>query len=235
MKLTTNKWYRFECQAARDQWLSQAIEIIPNVLIPQACLHAQALKLNTNTNCINYRTKIREDYYYLYELYTWTSDNKYVEENMEPDMITKHYIDNTPKYGYYESNNPLIDDYVSKTIKQLRDKYRAERHEIIEASLVGKAARNYLNALTLQQAVSLKPELESLVPFDSLSDAEQRHLRRIGEQEDKEVDELRARMRNLQYLVSIADTYEQKEKLFKKYGILDTKVKTTTNKIKKSK
>lgn len=229
MKITPNKWYRFECKAAKDQWLSQALEIIPDVLINQSCLHAQALKLNTNTNCINYRTKIRKDYYHLYELYTWTSDNKYVEENMEPDMITKQ------QYGYYESNNPLIDDYVSKTIKQLRDKYRAERDEIIEASLVGKAARNYLNALTLKQVGSIIPDLQSLVPFDSLSDVEQRQIRRIGEQEDKEIDELRARMRNLQYLISIADTYEQKEKLFKKYGILDSEVKTITDKIKKSK
>lgn len=229
MKITPNKWYRFECKAAKDQWLSQALEIIPDVLINQSCLHAQALKLNTNTNCINYRTKIRKDYYHLYELYTWTSDNNYVEENMEPDMLTKH------QYGYYESNNPLIDDYVSKTIKQLHDKYRAERDEIIEASVVGKAAKNYLNALTLQQPFSVKPELQSLVPFDSLSDVEQRQIRRISEQEDKEVDELRARMRNLQYLISIADTYEQKEKLFKKYGILDTDVKTIIDKIKKSK
>ena len=235
MKITPNKWYRFECQAARDQWLSQALEIIPDVLINQSCLHAQALKLNTNTNCINYRTKIRGDYYHLYELYTWTSDNKYVEENMEPIMGTMLDADSASKYGYYENSNPLIDDYVSKTIKQLRDKYRAERDEIIEASLVGKAARNYLNALTLQPTISIIPELQSLVPFDSLSDVEQRQIRRIGEQEDKEIDELRARMRNLQYLISIADTYEQKEKLFKKYGILDTEVKTIIDKIKKSK
>lgn len=228
MKITPNKWYRFECKAAKDQWLSQAIEMMPNVLINQSCLHAQALKLNTNTNCINYRTKIREDYYHLYKLYTWTN-NKEMEENMEPDMITKH------QYGYYESNNPLIDDYVNKTIKQLRDKYQTERDEIIETSVVGKAARNYLNALTLQQPLSVKPELQSLVPFNSLSDAEQRDIRRLNEQEDKEVNELRTRMRHLHYLESIADTYEQKEKLFKKYGILDSEVKTVTDKIKKSK
>ena len=228
MKITPNKWYRFECKAAKDQWLSQALEIIPDVLINQSCLHAQALKLNTNTNCINYRTKIREDYYHLYELYTWTSD-KEMEENMEPVMGTKG------QYDYYESNNPLIDNYVNKTIKQLRDKYQAERDEIIEKSLVGKAARNYLNALTLQQPLSVKPELQSLVPFNCLSDAEQRDIRRLNEQEDKEINELRTRMRNLHYLVSIADTYEQKEKLFKKYGILDSEVKTVTDKIKKSK
>lgn len=229
MKLTPNKWYRFDCQAARDQWLKKVIEMMPNVLINQSCLHAQALKFNTNTNCINYRTKIREDYYYLYKLYTWTSDNKYVEENMEPVMGTKCQC------GYYESNNPLIDNYVNKTIKQLRDKYQTERDEIIEASVVGKAARNYLNALTLRQPLSVKPELQSLVPFNSLSDAEQSHIRKLNEQEDKEVEELRTRMRNLHYLVSIADTYEQKEKLFKKYGILDTEIKTVTDKIKKSK
>lgn len=40
---------------------------------------------------------------------------------MEPDMITKHQC------GYYESNNPLIDNYVNKTIKRLRDKYQTER------------------------------------------------------------------------------------------------------------
>lgn len=234
MKLTPNRWYRFDCQAARDQWLNKTIEMMPNVLINQSCLQAQALKLNTNTNCINYRTKIREDYYHLYELYTWTN-NKEMEENMEPVMGTMHYADNAPKCGYYESNNPLIDNYVNKTIKQLRDKYQAERDEIIEASVVGKAARNYLNALTLQQPFSVKPELQSLVPFNFLSDAEQRHIRRLNEQEDKEIDELRTRMRNLHYLVSIADTYEQKEKLFKKYGILDTEIKTVTDKIKKSK
>lgn len=234
MKITPNKWYRFECKAAKDQWLSQAIEMMPNVLINQSCLHAQALKLNTNTNCINYRTKIREDYYHLYELYTWTSD-KEMEENMEPVMGTMHYADSASRCGYYESNNPLIDNYVNKTIKQLHDKYQAERDEIIETSLVGKAARNYLNALTLQQPLSVKPELQSLVPFNCLSDAEQRDIRRLNEQEDKEINELRTRMRNLHYLVSIADTYEQKEKLFKKYGILDTEIKTLTDKIKKSK
>lgn len=255
MKIMSNKWYRFECQAAREQWLERVLKISSNITVAEQCLHASALKYNTRTYSINYRTKIREDYYHLYELYTWTSDNKYnkdVEENMGPD-ITDISVDNTPKYNKEMEekmrlgiigapingtsyNNPLIDNYVNKIITQLRNKYDAEKDKVIEASLVGKAARNYLNTLiSQQQPFEIQPEFSSLVPFSSLSDAEQRRINYLAEQEDKEITELKARMRELQYLISIADTYEQKEKLFKKYGILTSEVKTTTDKIKKSK
>lgn len=114
--------------------------------------------------------------------------------------------------------NNLVDREMDKQRDVVNKEFNALRETYIKGTVAGKLIKKFVDDLNKQENVEAK--FDNVFEMYMLSDKDNEGLEAILEQESKAVKEVVDKFRELKGLLGITDTYEQKEKLLKEYGIL---------------
>lgn len=214
MEIKPDKWYRFLCKAAREEFIHKILDkyFVFNQIPPEA-YEAECLKYNSKTNAINYRTTYNAQYNICYETY-------YVQGKEEDKMNDNFKIGPTvgtdPVVARYDV---IVENYYGEKLNNIRERYKAGREDVIKNSVLGKAATIYYNTFKELAPFSVLPKFEDLVPYELLSTSEKETLSKLSKAEDEEREKLRREREEVMYLITICDTFEQKIKVYERYGI----------------
>ena len=159
---------------------------------------------------INYRT-----YYDPHYINAKTFTNKDAED------ILKRLKGNINMVGCYKETatvRSIMEREYNKEMRELeekRDKLIDEEYLMTE---IGKQAK--ILADLIMANTCLKPDFKLWLTNDIMPLSIQRGIAHIKDNFSKDADELAKKYQNLEAMLSICDTYEQKEKLLKKYHIV---------------
>lgn len=214
MKIRPDKWYRFKCNAAREEFIEKLLDehIVLNQITSE--IHrAECLRYNSKTSAINYRTAYNPYYNESYEIYHFQGKE---ENKMNDSFKIGPTVGIDPVVAKYDV---IVENYYGEKLNNIRERYKAGREDVIKNSVLGKAATVYYNTFKELAPFSVLPKFEDLVPYELLSTSEKETLSKLSNAEDEEREKLRREREEVMYLISICDTFEQKIKVYDRYGI----------------
>lgn len=114
--------------------------------------------------------------------------------------------------------DPILDHYYEDNRTKLEKEYLENRRKAILETSIGKIAHQYITEVSLRSKFA--PDLEALVPDECLPIETRRYLDELATELNNDVAALNRRCEEIRYLLSIADTYEQKEAIYIRTGLL---------------
>ena len=214
MKIRPDRWYRFECNAAREEFIEKLLDehIVLNQITSE--IHkAECLKYNSKTNAINYRTTYNAQYNIGYETY-------YVQGKEEDKMNDNFKIGPTVGTDPVVANyDPIVENYIKKEINKIQQEGQKQREKIIAGSTLGKIAKSYYEAMETIKPGCYHDSIESMVPFDFLNEEEQKKIHNINEKEYARRQELSELREVVMFKLSFCKTLREREGVYDEYGL----------------
>ena len=215
-----NKWYRFRTDNDKRLFLDyaaslgalQIIRYVDDEWYPLEYTNAECLKINIDNGYhMNYRTKFNPGY----------MEAKYLT-NEEKDFILNELGkgDNKMMECHKETATvrSIMEREYNREMRELEDK----RNELIDKAYlknpIGEQAQ--LLATLIEANTTLKVDFKNFFTIEILPLGVQREVAQIKENFLNEADKLATKYQNLEAMLSICETYEQKEKLLKKNHII---------------
>lgn len=128
-----------------------------------------------------------------------------------------------PDYPDYEDraickHDTILEHYYEDNRTKLDKEYSENRRKAILETSVGKIANQFITEVSLISKFA--PDLEALVPDECLPIETRRYFDELSTELNNNVMALARKCDEIKYLLSIADTYEQKEAIYVRYGLL---------------
>lgn len=118
----------------------------------------------------------------------------------------------------------LIDDYYSNEVEECEKKFDKVREQILKNSYIGKAAQDFVNVYNTLALTKVgqnnKKEYKEFVYTSALTEEEIKSLADNDKNRAEKLGEIHATRKELIALLSITETYDQRIKLLKKYGVI---------------
>lgn len=215
------KWYRFRTDSDKALFLDYAASLgayqtersIDDEWCPPEIMNAECLMIKINNGYhMNYRTKFNPDY----------MDAKYLTNEEREFILNELYCkgDNKMVECYKETATvrSIMEREYHKEMRELELRRDALIDEAYLESEIGKQAQ--VLALLINANTLLKVDFKSYLDIGIMPLNIQREIEQIKENFSKEADKLAIKYQNLEAMLSICETYEQKEKLLKKNHII---------------
>lgn len=214
MEIKPDKWYRFLCNAAREEFIHKVLDkySVFSQISPEA-YNAECLKYNSKTNAINYRTTYNAQYNICYETY-------YVQGKEENKMNDSFKIGPTVGTDPVVANyDPIVENYLKKERNKIQQEGQKQREKIIAGSTLGKIAKSYYEAMETISPGCYHGSIESMVPFGFLSEEEQKKIRDINEKEYARCQELSELREVIMFKLSFCKTLREREDVYGEYDL----------------
>lgn len=219
-----DKWYRFIDKNDKRLFLDYFKYLRANQIgryvdeldenYPSEFLNAECLKIAIDNGYhINYITKYNPEFmriiefgynereFILRELYKQKGDNKMVECYKETAIVRS-----------------IMEREYNREMRELEDKRNKLVDEAYLKNPIGEQAQ--LLATLIEANTTLKVDFKNFLTLDVMPLCVQREIEQIKENFSKEANKLAIKYQNLEAMLSICETYEQKEKLLKKNHII---------------
>lgn len=235
-----NTWYIFENKNDKRYFLEYArklgalkdkINVYPTEFLNAECLR---IKIN-NGYVINYRTTYCPEAYDLQNAKPFGKaerdfilqevfGNNTVEINsiIGEAFAVNHTINNKNLGEIKMNNNIMLEELIVKARNKEFENCNNKRAEALDKEYakceIGKQAQ--LLAFLIEANTTLKVNYTDYFTISMLPLNAQRGISQINEKYDNELKAIEDKYRELMTLLSLCDTYEQKEKLLKDYKII---------------
>ena len=214
MEIKPDKWYRFECTAAREEFIEKLLDkyIVLNQISSE--IHrAECLRYNSKTSAINYRTAYNPHYNESYEIYHFQGKE---ENKMNDSFKIGPTVGTDPVVAKYD---PIVENYLKKERNKIQQEGQKQREKIIAGSTLGKIAKNYYEAMETISPGCYHGSIESMVPFGFLSEEEQKKIRDINEKEYARCQELSELREVIMFKLSFCKTLREREDVYDEYDL----------------
>lgn len=214
MEIKPDKWYRFECHAAREEFIEKVLDkyIVLNQISSE--IHrAECLRYNSKTSVINYRTAYNPHYNESYEIYHFQGKE---EDKMNDNFKIGPTVGTDPVVAKYD---PIVENYLKKERNKIQQEGQKQREKIIAGSTLGKIAKNYYEAMETISPGCYHGSIESMVPFGFLSEEEQKKIRDINEKEYARCQELSELREVIMFKLSFCKTLREREDVYDEYDL----------------
>ena len=213
-----NQWYIFNDE--NDNWIFLryaehlgAIKLEDGHAFPSEFIDADCLRIKVNNGyVINYRTVYNEAY----------MPNAKVFSDAEREFIRNELNKGDSKMvDVYKETTTVRSIMEREYNREMRELEAAQDKELQDAWCLSEIGKQAMLLATLIEAnTTLKIDFRQYLSEDIMPLNVKRALAQIRERYSKLKDELAHKYQNLEAMLSICDTYEQKEKLLKKYHIV---------------
>lgn len=214
MEIKPDKWYRFLCKTAREEFIHKVLDkYFVFSQIPPEAYEAECLKYNSKTNAINYRTTYNARYNICYETYYVQGKE---EDKMNDNFKIGPTVETDPVVAKYD---PIVENYLKKERNKIQQEGQKQREKIIAGSTLGKIAKNYYEAMETISPGCYHGSIESMVPFGFLSEEEQKKIRDINEKEYARCQELSELREVIMFKLSFCKTLREREDVYDEYDL----------------
>lgn len=208
MNIEYNVWYKFANMADKKEFLNRAKMAGIISEIREEYLNAEYLRIKLDPLRLNYRTTYNEQY--MLECKIYTAEKYHIESNEENKIIgSKNKMD--IKLLINKKLNKEMEDLIANLNDSTKNAYKS--------FVIGEQAEKLADLIMANSTLTL--DFRSFIPQEVIPLNVQREIENLDKLARAKEAEINNKYDELEALLSIAETYEQKVKLLKKYHIIE--------------
>lgn len=206
MKIEPNVWYKFVNTADKLEFLNRAKMAGAISEIREEYLNAECLKIALDPLRLNYRTTYNEKY--MLECRVFTVNRKVNDEENK-------VIRSENKMDIKTLINKKLDKEMSDLIANLNDSVKNANKSFV----IGEKASELADLIMANSTTVI--DFRSFIPSEAIPLRVKREIEYLEKLARDKETEINNKYDELEALLSITETYEQKIKLLKKYHIIE--------------